>query len=165
MMKHTKKAEVESLSCEKNKKTKKIICIVLIVIAVFVFYNLGWIGWRYFKYTAYTEGLEVFIENLSYVYTDEEGYLYNVKLPDYLTYTGNLCVAVPGGESALIIWPKVSGGYEYGVQLELDGETYSIMLNKDFTAQDGQFEHIITTHSDVIYELYNKAVEMWHVTT
>lgn len=153
------------MSCEKNKKTKKIICIVLIVIAVFACYNVGWLGWRYFKYTAYTEKLEVFVENLSYVYTDEEGYLYNVKLPDYLTYTGNLCVAVPGGESALIIWPKAIGGYEYGVQLEMDGEIYSIMLNDDFTAQDSQFDDIITTNSKVIHELYDRAVEMWNVVT
>lgn len=138
---------------------------VVIVIVVFACYNLGWLGWRYFKYTTYTEKLEVFIPNLSYVYTDEEGDLYNVKFPDYLIYTGNLCVAVLGGKSALIIWPKVIGGYEYGVQLEMDGEIYSIMRKEDFSAQDGQFEHIITTHSDVIDELYDRAVEMWNVTT
>ena len=79
------------MNYKKISRTKKIICTLVILL---VCYNLFWLGWRYFKYTSYTERLEVFIEHLSYVYTDEEGYLYNVKLPDYLTYTGNLHVEI-----------------------------------------------------------------------
>lgn len=148
------------MNYRKISRTKKIICTLVILL---VCYNLFWLGWRYFKYTSYTERLEVFIEHLSYVYTDEEGYLYNVKLPDYLTYTGNLCVSVPGGESALLIWPKVSGGYEYGVQLDLNGEVYSIMLQDDFMARDSQFDDIINAHSEVIQELYGRAEGMWQL--
>lgn len=133
------------------------------MVFVLVCYNVFWFGWRYVKYNSYTENLEVFIEHLSYVYTDEEGYLYNVKLPDYLTYTGNLCVAVPGGASALLIWPKVNGGYKYGVQLEIDEEVYSIMLDENFAAQDEQFHDIITSHAEVIDELYGRAVDMWEL--
>ena len=148
----------------KNKtKVKKILIIVLVVLFLFVIYNSIWLTWRYFRYTDYTDNMEVFIENTSYIYTDEEGYDYNVKLPDYLTYTGNLCVAVPDGKYALIIWPNAFDGYEYGVQLEIDDDTYSIMLNEDFSAQDSQFDDIIYEYSETISDLYERSVNQWDI--
>lgn len=147
----------------KNNKVKKIIIIILIIIIGFGIYNLAWLGWRNIKYKSYKTGLEEFIENKSYVYTADDNYLYNVKLPDYLTYTGNLCVSVPEGECALLIWPKVIGGYDYGVQIQIDEETYSIMLNNDFLAEDSQYDEMVDKYSDTITELHEKAKKMWNI--
>lgn len=73
----------------------------------------------------------MFIENKSYVYTADDDYLYNVKMPDYLTYTGNLCVSVPKGECALLICPKVIGDYDYGVQIQIGEEIYISLSSID----------------------------------
>lgn len=149
------------MNCKINKKTKIIIIICVSVIALFGLYNFIWYKWKCNKYEQYTEGMEEFVENMSYIYTSDDSYDYNVKLPEYLTYTGNLCVAVPGGRCALIIWPKVTDGYTYGVQIEKDGMIYSIMLNDDFTAEDGRFDEIINEYTDTINELRKRADDMW----
>lgn len=162
-MRNIKEVEEGSLNCKKRSKFKKIIIIILAVIIGFGLYNLTWLGWRTLKYKSYTTGLEEFIENMSYVYTAEDSYLYNVKMPDYLTYTGNLCVSVPEGECALLIWPKVISGYDYGVQIQIEEEVYSIMLNNDFSAEDSQFDGIVGEYSETITELHEKAKKMWNI--
>lgn len=147
-----------------KNKIKKILIIVLVLFFIFAIYNSAWFVWRYFKYSEYTtDNMEVFIENNSYIYTDNDGYDYNVKLPDYLTYTGNLCVAEPDGKYALIIWPNVFSGYEYGAQLEINGEIYSIMLNDDLSAQDSQFDEIIDEYSKIISDLFERSVNQWDI--
>lgn len=148
---------------QEMSKFKKIVLSIGVLCLAFGLYNVIWFGWRACKYNSYTENLDVFIEHLSYVYTAEDGYLYNVKMPDYLTFTGNLCVATPDGGAALLIWPKVLGGYRYGFQIEKDNEIYSIMLNQDFEAEDAQFKDIIDENNNVITELNSKAIEMWHI--
>lgn len=143
------------------RKQKKIITVVIFVIALFIMYNIIWFGWREKKYNLYVKNMETFIEQVSYVHTDEEGYLYNVKKPDYLCYTGNLCVASPNGEEALLIWPRVFGGYKYGLQVEKDNEVYSIMLNKDLEAEDVEAEELVEENREAITTLNAKAVKMW----
>ena len=149
------------MNCKVNKKVKIIIIICISVIVLFGLYNFIWHKWKVNKYEKYTEDMEEFVENMSYIYTSDDSYDYNVKFPEYLTYTGNLCVAVPGGQCALIIWPKVTTGYTYGVQIEKDGMVYSIMLSNDFTAEDGRFDELINEHTDTIDELRKRADDMW----
>ena len=80
------------------KKGKKIIvCIVLSSLVLFILYNVFWIGWRINKYSQYIDEFQTFTKYMSYFYDDDQ-YLYNVKLPDYLSYTGNLCVATHDGK-------------------------------------------------------------------
>lgn len=150
------------MNCRKNSKVKKWVIILLTIIIGFGIYNLVWMEWRNIKYQLYTTGFEAFVENKSYVYKADDAYLYNVKMPDYLTYTGNLCVSVPKGECALLIWPKVTGGYDYGVQIQIDKEIYSIMLNQDLSAEDSQFDEIVDESSETITELHEKAKKMWN---
>lgn len=148
---------------KEKKKGNRVIFIVKIIVLAFIFYNVIWIGWRQFKYSTYTENLDVFVKYLSYVHTDKDGYLYNVKLPDYLTYTGNLCVATPDEKYALLIWPGFIGTYEYGVQIEEDDVTYSIMLKDDFSAQDKRFSEMLDKYSEEIKDLRDKAEKMWKI--
>lgn len=146
---------------EKVKKIKwKIIIVFIFSIVV---YNLFWLGWRYFKYQNYTENLKVFRENYSYILNGEDGFLYNAKLPDYLTYTGNLCVATKDGKVGLLIWPKAFAGYRSGVQIEVEGIIYSIMLNEDFTAEDPYFDELVNEYMEIILLLREKADDMWGI--
>lgn len=146
-----------------NKTVKRVIIGISAAVIVFGFYNAAWFCHKEYKYTPYTEELKEFIENKSYVLTAEDGYLYNVKIPDYLSFTGNLCVTEPEQKCSLLIWPKPFGKFKYGVIIKEDTDVYQIELNEDFTAKDSQFDEIVEKYSDVIEDLHDKSVKMWDV--
>lgn len=148
----------------KNKSTsKKIIIIVLALVVAFGVYNIAWFSWRYIKYNDYiTDNMETFLDSKSYVYTDSDGYDYNLKLPDYLSYTGNLCVAESDGKCALLIWPNVFGGNKYGLQIDINDEIQSIMLNENLTAQDKKYDELVDEYSKEISELFQRYEKQWN---
>lgn len=147
----------------KKKITKKrILWIVCCIALVVIVYNLFWLVWRPWRYRPYTENFEEFIENMSYVCTTDGGYMCNVKMPDYPSFTGNLGVASADNKYALIIWPKIFSGYTYGVQLEIDGVIYSIMLAEDHTAQDSEYDDLVQEYSAEINALFETAEELWN---
>lgn len=147
---------------KKQSKAKKIVIIVLALVMAFGVYNLVWFSWRYIKYNHYvTDNMETFLDNKSYVYTDNDGYNYNVKFPEYLSYTGNLCVADSDGKCALLIWPNIFGGNKYGVQIDKDDEVYSIMLNENLTAQDKKYDEIVDEYSKEISNLFQRYEKQW----
>lgn len=146
---------------EGTKKKKQII---LILICLFCAYNIVWFGWRQLRYKKYIENFDVFRPHYSYVLGPKDGFLYNVKLPDYLTYTGNLCVSTEDGTVGLLIWPKIFAGYRFGVQIEADDNTiYNIMLKADFTAEDAAFADLLDTYKETILELRNRANRKWEI--
>ena len=84
-----------------------------------------------------------------YIHTDEDGYDYAVKYPEYLSFTGNLSVGLPADEynpftDFLIVWPKIFGGYEYGVSVTKNGQGYQIYVNADGTAVYPEDNEIVT---------------------
>lgn len=150
---------------------KKIILrVILCLLALFILINLSWYVWRAVKYGFYNTGME---ENYfatwivpRYVQTDEDGYDYGVKYPDYLTVTGNLSVGSPTTDDnmftdSLIIWPKFFGGYEYGVFLEEGEEEFQIYINTDGSAIDPEDREVVARHQENIDALLCKAKEMW----
>jgi hypothetical protein len=103
-----------------------------------------------------------------YLYTDAEGYDYSVKYPGYLSLTGNLCVSFPVSDDnyftdCLIIWPKVSGDYEYGVILSEGDESYQIYIHADGSAVNPEDSAVVTRKQDDIHTLLQKAEEMWNL--
>lgn len=160
MMKNIKKSEEESLNC---KKRKMVIIVAAVIVLGFGAYILFWYMWQNAKYTPYITGMEEFVPGKSYVYTAEDGYLYNVKKPDFLTYTGNMCVSVPKGECALLIWPKSRKGFDYGVQIQKDQEIYSIMLKADHTAVEKNDNELLQEYSECIEDLFKKASDKWEI--
>lgn len=144
-------------------KKKKLVIVIGIMLVVFAFYNVGWYQWKNLKYSEYTEELNDFGNGKSYVLKGEDNYLYNVKVPDYLRYTGNMCVSTSDGKYELIIWPNALKGYEYSVQIQQEEETYGITLKSDLTAKEKEFENVINENADIIQELYNKANVMWNI--
>ena len=144
-------------------KTQKIIIIAVIILLLFVMFNVFWMCWRNIRYSHYTEGLEEFRKHYSYVLTADDGYLFNAKLPDYPTFTGNLCVATLDNKVALIIWPNVLSGYHYGTQIEMDGEVYCIELDENLCARQAYFDDMIKENEDTIQLLNEKAECMWKI--
>lgn len=149
---------------EKSKNRKRLLIdIVIVIVLVFALFNVLWLCWRNIRYNHYIEGLQVFRKHYSYVLIADDGYLFNVKLPDYLTFTGNLCVATPDSKVALILWPNVLSGYHYGTQIEKDGEVYSIELDENLYARQTYYNDMIEENEDTIQYLMKKAEFMWDI--
>lgn len=72
-----------------NKKRKLIMIIISTCIVLFALYNLSWLYLTRTKYNQFSNDMQEIMANRTYV-KQEDGYLYNVKYPDYLSFTGNL---------------------------------------------------------------------------
>ena len=149
---------------------KKVFKIILAVVILFAAYNLIWFAWSHIKYGKLSSGMNEgdyssFVTP-RYIYSDAEGYDYLVKYPEYLTFTGNMSVGSPATEEegftdALIIWPKVSGGYNFGVLLYENDMEYAIYIDSEGNALSKEDENIVTRHSDSIRNLLMMADERW----
>ncbi len=149
---------------------KSVLRAAICILALFLLINAGWYVWRSVKYGSYSKGMEKneIPEWLvpRYKYSDAEKFDYGVKYPDYLSLTGNLSVGMPvTGEDFftdfLVIWPKVFGGYEYGVSVEVDGEDRQIYIKADGSAVHPEDNWIVERCRDHIDALLNKAKAMW----
>ena len=151
-------------------KKKTILRVALGLLALFLLVNVCWFTWRAVKYSPYSRGME---ENVfsnwvvpRYLYTDEEGYDFGVKYPGYLSLTGNLFVGLPGTDEntftdCLFIWPKASGGYEYGVIVSENGESYQIYIQPDGSAVDSENSEIVARFRETIDTLLRRANARW----
>ena len=151
-----------------KKPVKIIIAILIVIVAI----NALWFGWSRVKYGKLSQGME---ENPideflvpRYFYSDEEGYDFGVKYPDYLSLTGNMSVGTPTeGENpftdALIIWPKLSGKFELGVLLYEEDEGYSILIDSSGNALSKEDEEVVARHKENIEALLKKADERWGI--
>ena len=147
-----------------------IIRAALLILALFLLVNAAWYVWRMVKYGPYSTGMD---ENPvsswlvpRYFHTDAERYDYSVKYPDYLTFTGNLCVGLPAeGDDPftdfLVIWPKAFGGCEYGVSLREDEVTYQIYIRADGSAVRPEDQALVGRHRQTVETLLQRAEEMW----
>ncbi len=149
---------------------KKVLKVILWVLALFLLANGIWFVWRAVKYGAYSKGMEKseLPEWLvpRYIRTDDEGFDYLVKYPDYLSLTGNLTVGLPAdGDNPftdfLVVWPKAFGGFEYGVSITEDGTMYQIYIHEDGSAADPKDSGIIERNRDTVNTLLGRANEMW----
>lgn len=145
----------------KKNKAKKVVLIIAIIVLLFGIYNLLWYFTTQSKYTNYSEGMDEFVANKSYVLNPGNGYLYNVKYPDYLTFTGNLAVADENNEVSLIIWPSFYGEDEYGIRITTNDDSYEIMIDKDMKSVENN--DILDKYKKEIRMLFQKADEKWGI--
>ena len=97
------------------KKHRKLKTVLLVVVGLFVLYNLVWLFLVWNRYHGFTEGMRELYSYQTYVIDEKDGYTYNVKIPDYLSFTGNLGIQpYEGGDCALIIWPGIFKETTYG---------------------------------------------------
>ncbi len=153
-----------------KKGRKTVLKVILCLLALVLLINAGWYVWRAVKYGAYARGMEVnpIPEWLvpRYKLTDADGYDYGLKYPDYLSFTGNMSVGMPAADDNpftdfLVVWPKLTGGYTYGVALTDDGKGYQIYIGADGSAVDPEDAAIVARHRDTIDELLRRAKDMW----
>lgn len=152
---------------------KKILRIALIIAIVFAAYNAVWFAWARIKYGKLAAGMEKaeFSNPVvpRYIYTDKDHYDYLVKYPDYLSFTGNMSVGLPGVNEnpftdALIIWPKITGKYELGMLLyDEDGTGYSVYIDAGGNALFEEDKDAVTRHREAIKDLLMKADEKWNI--
>ncbi len=149
---------------------KTVLKVILGILAVFSLLNVSWYIWRMVKYDAYCKGMEktVFATWIvpRYKHVDADGYDYGVKYPEYLSFTGNMSVGLPAKDDNpftdfLIVWPKVSGKYEYGVSLTEGRNNYQIYINSDGSAVHPEDREVVARFRESINELLRRAKSMW----
>ncbi|KXG10854.1 hypothetical protein AT864_00722 [Anoxybacillus sp. P3H1B] len=139
--------------------------ILLLITLIFVIWNLSWFLITTIKYNNFVKDIPKNEWGLHFI-KKEDGYIYSVKKPNYLRFTGNLVVANNEKGETLIIWPLIFGGYEYGFRLQKDGAAYEIYvdenmepINKDDTVAAQKVEE----YKVELEELFSKANEMWEL--
>lgn len=143
-----------------------LITVLIAAVGCFLLYNAVWFGWRYVKYGSYTDGMEQTVFSTfftpRYACIDADGFDYSVKYPDWLSWTGNLAVGSPGQDDnpftdGMILWPKLTGGFEYGLILIEDTVMYQIYADAAGHALDAEEEEIVQRHAETVVALYDKA--------
>lgn len=147
----------------KLSKGKKIIILLMVICLLFGVYNLIWYFTTQVKYSTYSENMDEFIPNRSYVLEGEDGYLYNVKYPDYLSFTGNLGVSNNNNEVSLIIWPSIFGEDKYGLKIDTIDDSYEIIIDREMKAEVSEDDKIIEKYKEEIEKLFQKADERWNI--
>ena len=164
---------ISILSTQFRKGKKKIMLALCAILSLFVLFNFVWFGWNHIKYRSYIEGMTEIetssVMSPAYASVDADGFDYNVKFPDYLSFAGNLAVGFPAEESdqitdGLIIWPKMFGGYEYGAMLqslEKGTDGYMFYIDAHGNAIDAEYQAVAERYSEVISELLSRAKSHW----
>lgn len=135
-----------------------VLSIVLSVILLFAAYNVFWFVKVYQPYDAYADEMQVFTARQSYHF-EEGDFVYNVKRPGYLSYTGNLGISYMDDSVALLIWPGKEETETYGIMLP-DDHCY---IDKEGKAIHPEQAALISANQEKIQTLLQKAEERWHI--
>lgn len=153
-----------------NKRSKRIILVVTIIsiVVCFIVYSQIWAKIVFDKYDKFTKGAVQWnqltgsnlLHGRGYSY-NENGFDYNIKYPDFLSYTGNLGITNPDGTLSLIIWPKFGKETRYGIMINSEKETHCIMVDKKMAPIDKSYKKIVEENKVSIKELFDKANKQW----
>lgn len=144
-------------------KKKKTIKVLIIIIIIGIVINLGWLGIVKLKYDGYKEPLKFSDKMKVYYNVDDDEYTYSLRMPNYMSFTGNLSVSKIDDDS-IIIWPKIDGSMKIGVILIEDKSAYEVYIDNDLNVvgdYDKEVIDVVLKHKDNIKKLYDKANEMW----
>lgn len=147
-----------------KKRGKKWI-ILLVIVGLFALYNLVWLFLVWNTYHGFTEGMREHYSYQTYVIDEKDGYTYNVKIPDYLSFTGNLAIHPYEGGCALIIWPGIFKETTYGAFVPTkNGGSQSVMLTADGMPEEDapeQIKQLVAENRESLDMLFEKAREQW----
>ncbi len=148
------------------KKHGKIKIVLLAIVGLFAIYNLVWVLTVWNTYRGFTEGMEELTPYRRYVIDERDGYTYNVKIPDYLSFTGNLGLQpYEGGDCALIIWPGIFEETTYGAFVsDANGMGQGVMLTADGMPEEDapeQIKQLVAENRESLDMLFEKAREQW----
>lgn len=140
--------------------------VIIIIILLFATINILWASIVNIKYNKYVKAIP---KNSfgTYSMVDDDGYNFNVKKPDYLSFIGNLGIANYTTGEALIIWPKITGEYEFGLRLQNEEMVLDAYIDKDLKSLHKNSKHAeyvnkqIEEHRGEIEKLFKLADELW----
>ncbi len=164
---------------------KAIKWLIISVVLLFGIYNIIWIVYVQYRYYPFVKALG---DN---TYWEDDGYVYYIKIPDYLSFTGNLSIdeSKIGRDVhsettvGILIWPKFGGGYTVVAQVETPtivdestrsshSEMYSILLNDEMKPDlsieengNAYYKHktIYDDNWEKIEDALEKARIRWHI--
>lgn len=143
-------------------KKKIVRCIWIALGICIIVFHIFWI-YNYLLFSKYIDGLNEFIKFQSYSVLEDD-FIYHVKFPSYLSFTGNLAVSTKNSEYTLIIWPSRFRDTRYGVMIPIENNTFaSIMLNQEMKSEDVYDQIYIDENMEQIEELFYKASERWGI--
>lgn len=143
-----------------KKNLKKII---IGIVGLALAYSLVWFANSKYVYSPYTKEVPKHESGLYVRYDDKTNYIYNVKTPEFPSFTGNLGVSDNEG-SGLIIWPGFFGkNYEYGARIKDGDLTYQIKLDKDMNLidKDENLKEVYKKNKELIDNMYESAEKVW----
>lgn len=145
-----------------KKNLKKII---IGIVGLALAYSLLWFANSKYVYSPYTKEVPKHESGLYVLYDKKTNYIYNVKTPEFPSFTGNLGVSDNEG-SGLIIWPGFFGkNYEYGVRIKDGDSTYQIELDGDmnFIDTDENLKEVYNRNKELIDDMYESAEKAWKI--
>ena len=111
---------------------KRKLVIILVVLGVLILgYNVVWLI-NYQKYVKLGHKIG-YSEYYGAYAMEKDGYVFSVKKPRYLSFTGNLAVAAKRHYTQnkteyeyidLLVWPRFTGGYTIGVRICKESVNY-----------------------------------------
>lgn len=145
------------------KKNLKKVIIGIVVLAIA--YILLWFVNSKYVYSPFTKEVPKHESGLYVLYDEKTNYIFNVKTPEFPTFTGNLGVSDNEG-SGLIIWLEFFGNnYEYGARIKYGDTTYQIKLDKDINLidTDENLKEVYNRNKELIYKMFESAEKVWKV--
>ena len=152
---------------------------------LFGIYNIIWLVYVQYRYYPFIKALG---DN---TYWEDDGYVYYIKTPDYLSFVGNLSIdEYKTGRDiynettvGILIWPQIDGGYTVAAQVQTTAiadysarsvcsTMYSIMLNDDMTPDLSteanansyyEYQTIYEDNWEKIEAVLEKARIRWHI--
>ena len=149
-----------------KRSAKRAISILSIFLLLFASYNLFWMAVVGTVYRDFLPGTKEVHPLRTYAIDDLDGYTFNVKIPDYLSFTGNLGVQPKeGGQCALIIWPGIFRKTRYGVFLPVGGGGfYGVYVTENgepLPDAPDRIRHLVEENREAIDELFVRADALW----
>lgn len=148
----------------KKSKIKILLITGSIVILLFGIWNIVWLVMTNNRYDVFLDSIPK--SKYGNHIIKKDNYVYNVSRPGYLSFTGNLGINDPEGGNALIIWPLIKGGYEYGIRITKEKKVYEIMLDdqmKPINKNDKTASELVEELKPEIIALFEKANSMWGI--
>ncbi len=120
-------------------KGKKILLTLAVPAALFLAYNLFWAASVWYTYKDYWTAVPK-QHGRHYAFDEQNQVTYNVKTPNYLSFTGNLGIT-DGNKAVLLIWPSLyNRSFTYGISIQDETGAYEIYINEDLEAVTGYEE-------------------------
>ncbi len=138
---------------------------LIVITVIFLALNISWFLITIIKYSKFVESISKDGSGV-YAMKNEDGYIYNVKKPAYLHYTGNLGVSNYNKGEFLIIWPLMFDGYKYGFRIKEVDAVYEVYVDENMKPIDKEDKYIakkVEEHKAGLETLFLKANEMWQL--